>query len=264
MVWVAARTHRTWRNGERLRNGPLVLSVAVFFSLWGTVPASAVASSAPELADYSLEGFERTSLTTVSGEQWTTGFRANVAAPLTLVTAADVIGGVEAIYENDTGRGRVVITLANVGTEIRREDVDAARESLSSRTDRALPQASNVIAARVVVSTPGASDQPADAALVVSRNTLIRVVATGDAADGFAAVGAAAELEEQLRAAPGYQPVTPSDPSSELSNRLIGRWLVRGVLAVAAVAFLYLGPKGILTRRRADQNTVSNWTDPPT
>lgn len=248
-----------WRAAIRSAVTVVAVTVAV-----AAVGAGAVASE-PEpqtrlaaLARLDVPGFEQTATGSVSGADWTSGFPVTVGTALALASADEVVTGASWVHERGSPAATVVITAVEIDRALRADEVDDARTVLARLGEPARLSTGpldHAVAARVVRSAPGRSDQPTDVVVLTSRHVLVRVSAQGAAADGRTALAVATRVEPALRSMSGYRPVVDDELPDLVGKVFLGVWLVLG--------FVLLGPGGVITRRRrAARPSVSNWRDP--
>ncbi len=110
----------------------------------------------------------------------------------------------------------------------------------------------HAVGLRTILSRFGSPDQPGDVVLLASRFLLVRISATGAAADGRLAVELAGAMVEQLQRSVGYESL-PSETVIELADAIkLVTFVIAGLSALVGVFYL--------NRQQKRRHVVSNWS----
>jgi hypothetical protein len=232
-----------------------VVAVVAVAAVAATAVGAGAATSEPgprgrfaPLGSLAVPGFEQTATGSVSGADWTSGFPVTAGTALTLAGADEVVAGASWVHERRSPAATVVITAVEVDRALRADEVDDARAVLARLGEPARLSTGSLdhaVAARILRSAPGRSDQPTDVVVLASRHVLVRVSAQGAAADGRTVLDVATRAEPALRSMSGYRPVVSDELPDVVGKVFLGLWLV--------LAFVLLGPGGVISRRRRRQ-----------
>ena len=240
-----------------LRRGIMLMAITVGIVLVIAPPSvEAVTGGSHEvletLVDLPWAGVTVREEGSITGLQWTSVVPWLVASELCIVQPEDVVAGYERVLTPSQG-GEVIVAAVALSRPILSAELKYAQESSEKYySPLELGSLPHAVGLRTILSRFGSPDQPGDVVLLASRFLLVRISATGAAADGRLAVELAGAMVEQLQRSVGYESL-PSETVVELADAIkLVTFVIAGLSALVGVFYL--------NRQQKRRHVVSNWS----